>query len=240
MSDAVLMDEFEYRHTGPRNAFRFDPEPLHEHALSLADCAEKLGYRLLTLDMGYTLTEIQRQLREEGPAAFLRRVQVQEDISPVAPEPSTAEFVLQRLLRLAPASELIITDPYMFTSTRTKDASVYAALVERIIAPILAEGASLHFVTDARVSAPVVQAEVTAALKAVVPDLKIRTSHSGDFHDRFWIADRTRGVILGTSLNKIGNKIFFIDSLASSDVTAVLTELEQLQIKQADANGAAR
>jgi hypothetical protein len=89
-------------------------------------------------------------------------------------------------------------------------------------------GTSLLFVADKKVSCPAVQDEVTMALTAAVPNLKIRTTHSGDFHDRFWIADRTRGVILGTSLNKIGSKIFFIDRPTSSDVTAVLNEIELL------------
>lgn len=134
------MEDFEYRYTGSLDAFRFDPEPLHDDALRLSERAGELGYRLMTLDLGYTLLEVQRELREEGPGAFLRRVQIYEDVSPVAPTPRAEDFVIQRLCRLAPAGELIITDPYIFTSLRTKDAKTYAESVRRIIAPILEEG----------------------------------------------------------------------------------------------------
>jgi hypothetical protein len=53
----------------------------------------------------------------------------------------------------------------------------------------------------------------------------MKVVRSRSFHDRFWIADRSRGTILGASLNKIGSRIFFIDALSDQDVGAVLSEL---------------
>lgn len=228
MSNDVPMDDSEYRHTGAHNAFRFDPDPLHTDLLILTNRAEELGYRLLIRDPGFTLTEVQHRLREDGPSAFLEVVQIQEDIFSSSSLPSAEEFVIQRLLRLKPESELIIADPYMFTSSRKNDADIYAASVAKIITPLLSDGTSLHFVADERNSCQAVHDEVTTALTSEVANLKIRTTYSRDFHDRFWIADRTRGVILGTSLNKIGSKIFFIDKLSSRDVTAVLQEVDLL------------
>lgn len=222
------MDVSEYRHTGSNNAFRFVPDPIHKDVIALADYAGELDYKLVTVVPGYTLPEIQRRLREEGPSAFLDIVQLQEDIYSSSSVPNVEEFVIERLLRLKPESELIITDPYMFTSSRKKDADIYAASVAKIITPLLSDGTSLLFVADEKNSCQTVHDEVTTALTSEVPNLKIRTTYSRDFHDRFWIADRTRGVILGTSLNKIGSKIFFIDRLSSHDVTAVLQEIDLL------------
>lgn len=48
---------------------------------------------------------------------------------------------------------------------------------------------------------------------------------SKNFHDRFWIADRERGLIIGSSLNKIGSKIFLIDRLSEADVAAIVAEI---------------
>jgi hypothetical protein len=62
------------------------------------------------------------------------------------------------------------------------------------------------------------------------PALNMTVVQSSDFHDRFWVADRTRGTVLGTSLNKIGNKVFFIDALSDSDVAAIMAELEDLGV----------
>lgn len=55
---------------------------------------------------------------------------------------------------------------------------------------------------------------------------------SNDFHDRFWIADRARGLVIGTSLNKIGSRIFFVDQLSGSDVKAVLAEADPIIARQ--------
>lgn len=72
-----------------------------------------------------------------------------------------------------------------------------------------------------------VQQAVEAAIIAVEPSSEVRVVHSSDFHDRFWIADRKRGVIVGTSLNKIGRKVFFVDALSTSDTTDVVAEVER-------------
>ena len=65
---------------------------------------------------------------------------------------------------------------------------------------------------------------VLEPLHARARDLDIRIIESNDFHDRFWIADRERGLIIGTSLNQIGTRKFFVDELSQSDVAAVLAE----------------
>ena len=49
---------------------------------------------------------------------------------------------------------------------------------------------------------------------------------SKNFYDRFWITDRSRGVIMRTSLYKIDRKFFFTDALSDSDVAAVLREAD--------------
>jgi len=216
------------RHTGAWNSFKFDPEPLHDDVLTLADQAEALGYRLLFREAGYTLEEVSSRLREEGASSFLRIVRLQEDISPKAPTLSVEQYIGERLARLKPQSELVITDPYLFTSTRQNDASDYGQSVARIVSPLLSAGASLIVVVDPKPSDPIVEQAVISALKSNQSSLQFKVIRSGDFHDRFWIADRARGVIMGTSLNKIGHKIFFIDALTSPDVAAVMAELDGL------------
>lgn len=218
-------DEDDFRHVGAWNSFKFDPDPRHDDVLVLADRAEELGYRLLFRDAGYSLEEVQTRLREEGPSAFLKIVRLREDISPQAPTPTIEQFLSERLARLAPMSELIITDPYLFTSTRRRDADVYAASVTALVSPLLNDRVALTVVVDPAASNADVQEAIRLALTDVQPTLAIRVVHSSDFHDRFWIADRTRGIILGSSLNKIGGKVFFVDSLSDRDVAAVVSEL---------------
>lgn len=213
------------RHEGAWNSFQFDPPVYHEDVLKIADLAEKLGYRFLFRDVGYTLEEVKTQLAEQGPSAFLSIVRLQEDISPKAPPQTAEEFIAKRIAMLAPQNELLIIDPYFFTYARRNDAQEYAASVARIVAPLLTEHVRLRVVVDPNATHEGVRVAVDAELRVSAPELEIEVVETPDFHDRFWIADRERGLIVGTSLNKIGSKVFLIDKLSDSDVTAVLNEL---------------
>jgi hypothetical protein len=129
----MTADEDEFRHEGAWNSFTFDPDPRHEDILTLADRAEELGYRLLFREAGYSLEEVQSTLREQGPGAFLRIVRIQEDISPKAPLPTVEQYLAERLARLAPQYELIITDPYFFPSRPRPSIEAYVASVARLV-----------------------------------------------------------------------------------------------------------
>jgi hypothetical protein len=212
--------------TGAWNSFQFAPDIAHSDLLQLTAFADQLGYKLMTREIGYSLEEVQARLREEGPGYFLRRVRLQEDISPKAPQPTTTDFVAERLARLQPTSELIITDPFLFTYSVRDEILPYAELVGGVIAPLLADGANLVAIVDTHQTHAGVQEAVIAELTAARPGLQVRVVKASNFHDRFWIADRSRGVIMGSSFNKIGNKVFFIDTLSAGDVSAVVRELE--------------
>lgn len=57
---------------------------------------------------------------------------------------------------------------------------------------------------------------------------------SNDFHDRFWIADHARGIVVGTSLNQIGSKIFLVDELSKRDINAILDEPKALALDRTE------
>ncbi|MBF0671784.1 MAG: hypothetical protein IR160_04275 [Salinibacterium sp.] len=221
----MIEDNDQFRLEGDWNSFAFEPNPRPEDVIVVGDRAKELGYRLVFREAGSSLEGVKTVLREVGPSAFLNDESLQHDVSPKAPTPVVEQFLSERLVRLAPESELIITDPYMFTKSRRNDAVVYAASVAGLIAPLLSDGVVLTVVVDPAVSDSAVEVAVRQALIAKSPSLVTNVVHSSDFHDRFWIADRTRGTILGTSLNKIGGKIFFVDALDEHDVEAVVAEL---------------
>lgn len=209
-----------------QNAFGFVPNLTYSDLMRIANFAETLGYATKIRDLGYTLEEVQNRLREDGPSAFLRLRRLQEDVSPKAPAKQAIQYVAERLERLAPQDELLITDPYLFSSSARKDIDAYSESVANLIAPLLADGAKLIAIVDKDASHHEVRDAVLYRLSAACVDTDIRVVESKDFHDRFWIADRCRGVIMGTSLYKIGRKIFFMDTLSDSDVAAVLAEAD--------------
>lgn len=224
--DGSMDASYEVYLSDAQNAFGFVPNLTYSDLTRIANFAAQLGYDTKIRDLGYTLEEVQKRLREDGPSAFLRLTRLQEDVSPTTPAKQAIEYVAERLECLAPQDELLITDPYLFSGSARKDIEAYSQSVADLIAPLLADGARLIAIVDKDASHRKVRDAVLARLVAAGDDTDVRVVESKDFHDRFWIADRCRGVIMGTSLYKIGRKIFFIDSLSNGDVAAVLKEAD--------------
>ncbi|MDA8439979.1 MAG: hypothetical protein M0Z51_14115 [Propionibacterium sp.] len=225
-----MSDDFEDMIVSYADArFELRPHPKYRDLVRLTEFAEGLGYKMPFSTKQYSLEDVQEILRTEGPSAFLKIVRVEEDISPKAPQPAVEQLVAQRLARLAPTSDLIITDPYLFPGRPQPDAAQYAQHVAALIAPLLADVARVTAVVNDQTN-PAVEQAVGVELAALNPGATLSTVRSEDFHDRFWIADRSRGVIVGASLNKIGGRIFFLDSLSDGDVFAVVHELAALGV----------
>jgi hypothetical protein len=219
-------DDGRFRHDGDWNSFQFVPPLTHEDAPLVRARAQELGYEMLFRRADYSMEDVQAQLEDRGPSSFLNMTWLEEDISPKAPAPTAELRMADRLRKLAPVDSLIITDPYLFTSGRKNDSAAYAASVAAMIEPALSPGLQITAIVDLRSSHATVQAAVKAELHARGTDLRISVVDSQDFHDRFWIADRDRGLIIGASLNKIGGRIFFVDELSDADVSAVLDEVD--------------
>lgn len=207
--------------------FELRPHPRYRDLLRISKFAARLGYEMPFSTKQYSLEDVQDILRAEGPSSFLRLVRVQEDISPKAPPQTVEQWMARRLARLAPTDDLLIIDPYLLPERPYPTAEEYGQRVADLIAPLLGEAARVTAVVNNRMNTTV-ESVVSAAIAVVRPNATITTIRSEDFHDRFWIADRSRGVILGSSLNKIGTKIFFMDGLSDADVKAIVQEAQAI------------
>lgn len=195
------------------------PNLTYGHLLKINEYAKGLGYTVRESRKEYSLSEVKERLRCEGPSAFLRIVPVQEDISPKSPLPSARVFVEERLAKLAPARELIITDPYLFVGDPE-----YAQWLAKLMASVLVEDGHVICVVNKGMDHEVKKLTEQELIR-LMPNVSLKVLRSNNFHDRFWIADRDRGVIVGASLNGIGRKIFFMDNLPSVDVEDVVQEI---------------
>lgn len=75
-----------------------------------------------------------------------------------------------------------------------------------------------------------VEAATREHLDSLKPGVSLVVHKSEDFHDRFWIVDKSRGVVVGASLNGLGSRLFLIDELKGADVAAILQELSKIAI----------
>lgn len=59
--------------------------------------------------------------------------------------------------------------------------------------------------------------------------IEIKNVFSSDFIDRYWIANKTKGFLSGTSLNGIGRKISSIHMLDPDDVKDIVNEINAIE-----------
>lgn len=209
--------------------FEIRPNLRYSDLIRINHFVGEMGYEMPMVDRGYSIGEIKEKLRAEGPSAFLNQTWVREDISPKAPVKEAWKFVAERLAKLGPSNDLIIVDPYLFPKKPSLGVEGYAKYVAELISPILSPASTVKCVVNKSTDLGVLEA-VRTELAVRQPDVQMLVTKTELFHDRFWITDRAKGVVVGASLNGLGSRVFFIDTLTSRDVESVVKELEGLGV----------
>ncbi len=119
------------------------------------------------------------------------------------------------------AKRLVILDPYFFSGDRAS-ASAYAEEVQK--AARFGEVRDVHIVYDDSCTTKAVLTKVKAAASTAKVRLTVRSDST--IHDRVWIADRKRAVVVGTSLNGLGTRAAFILPLPEEDLAFIQEFLE--------------
>lgn len=209
--------------------FEIRPYPTYGHLKQIDELVTSLGYKFPFSSKQYSLEDVQEKLRSEGPNAFLRIIRAQEDISPKAPFKDARTLVVERLQRLGPTRDLVIIDPYLFPGNPQLGVDEHTEFLANLISSLLEPDAVVKCVVNTKTDAGVVELTSTK-LEAKVRGVSFEIHQTNDFHDRFWIADRKRGTVVGTSFNGLGGKLFFIDELKPGDVASLSEELFKLGI----------
>lgn len=111
-------------------------------------------------------------------------------------------------------NELIIVDPYIFSSEQDDYCDMLASILEH------SKSREIIVVTDKNNCKQLSVNKVSNKINIV-----LNIKYSNCFHDRFWIADRKEGFFTGTSFNGIGKKISLISGLEKDDVKEIIDEL---------------
>jgi len=130
-------------------------------------------------------------------------------------------FLVEKLNSVDSIEKLTIIDPYFFKYSHSKFAIPKSVMVD-----------TLSNFTELQVLEIVTPSDYTVAkkekleseIKKVIPNLELNIIHTQGFHDRFWIINDNKGFIVGTSLNGMTNKHFFIqdDFLSDKDIRELL------------------
>ncbi len=172
-------------------------------------------------------------IKEHGPDYILRNGTtsiwtahlIEEAILPQAARTARQplyDMLKAFLAKLDPPTSITIIDPYFLKS---RNDPAYVAAIQNVLGPTLQRVQHLIIVRDMTKDTPGALSTITTALLSAHPTLHISNHHSLDFHDRFWIVNGARGIVVGTSLNGIGNRLCLLDYLAREDVANIVQEL---------------
>lgn len=132
----------------------------------------------------------------------------------------------------AGTGSLIIVDPYIF-SGRSEDAEKIAADFKKTVRAAGKHLDRIHFVYDEDPS------KTTTAIRSSIKKMlkeesvNVTEAKSDILHDRIWISDRNKAIVVGSSLNGIGGQLAFILPLPKEDLNALLKYLDEKVISRA-------
>jgi hypothetical protein len=121
---------------------------------------------------------------------------------------------------------LVVIDPYAYGGEAGEKAERYVeefAKATRIGSAALKK---LHIIFNSK----------CGRTKAIIEGIALRASNAGVeltdndtdlFHDRVWIADRSRGLVVGTSFGGLGNRAAFLLQLPEFDLRHVLGFIDE-------------
>ncbi len=137
-----------------------------------------------------------------------------------------SDYVNEILGQTATSQELIIIDPYLFKDNSRCSSADLQNRIENILHLHANKISKIVCITDSTKYNAAIKNAVEANLKLINSTLTIDVKFSTDYHDRFWIANRNKGIVVGTSLNGLGNKMALIDFIDSVDIKDVVDDLK--------------
>jgi hypothetical protein len=192
---------------------------------SLRQAVEPLGFELqMGTRFALIQTELRRLVEEQGTSYVLERLQRQwlEEVLPRSHKPGEIISLLASMLnRLAPRQDFVIVDRYLLARGFKAD---YPETLVSLLTPIVKIVHNLTLVTGSNYDSKLLK-HLADQLSSLGSNCKIAHQTSEVFHDRFWIADRQRGLFVGTSLNGIGKRYALADYMREEDVREIVRVL---------------
>lgn len=150
-----------------------------------------------------------------------------EDITSPSMTINKVEEVVQKFVTNLDTSErLLIIDPYFYASSNTSNT---VDMFSRLLSSVSTNLKEVTIVTNGRKVDT--KPAIHAAIKSIQQDIAINDFSTDEFHDRFWLdPDRSIGIVMGTSLNGLGNKISLIDKLSEQDVKEIVKLAKSLNV----------
>lgn len=206
--------------------FFIEPIPDADQRLILHQHMRKYGFNLSSVDTRILVwQEVKRLLLEKGATAILTRQQLNEEVLPDStPRNVIVDTLRYKISQCHPNQSMLIIDPYLFPSSPDHD---YLSFFLQIFEDSLKGSTHLMIATMANRNTSL-EGQMLAQIRQLNPSILITRKYTDVFHDRFWIADESRGVFVGTSLNGMGKKYAVIDWLHEGDALEIAQRYRSL------------
>ena len=203
-----------------------NPGPTADELLQFQEYLQEKGYNLGEGDEeAYLMERAGSMIRKHGVTECVAHFLVTEEVLPDATPPRVlADTLRYKLKMMAPTAELLLIDTYLFPDNPDAD---YLSLLKTVLNDALQAVSELKLVTSSQRNTKL-EGAFMQMVKGINPALSVQIKHSKVFHDRFWIADKDRGIFVGTSLNGIGNRYAVVDYLRQEDAKAIYARYQAL------------
>lgn len=160
---------------------------------------------------------------DKGFSNFINTQTLNESVIPKGTaQPKIIDILIKYLTKVGIDHELIIVDPYFLAKPKNPK---YVQLIESVLINFISAIDTIRIITTTKVDTSLL-GQINTTLKVHKPSLQIIHTTTDDFHDRFWISNnREKGILIGTSLNGLGNKFSLVDRLNTPDVQEIVNEL---------------
>jgi hypothetical protein len=119
------------------------------------------------------------------------------------------------------AERLVMIDPYAYGGEGAEKATSYVDELAKAARIDSSSLKALHIIYSSKHGQTKAIIEGIAA-RAACAGVKLTDCDTDTIHDRMWIADRARGLVVGTSFGGIGNRAAFLLDLPELDLKHVL------------------
>jgi hypothetical protein len=190
---------------------------------ALLAAVEPLGFELrIGKRFDLVASELKRLVAEKGISYVWQLVRLQEAVlAPTQNVPAIVTLLSAMLSRLAPTQGFVIVDRFLLPKSKSSD---YLNTLVSLIEPICRAVSQLILITSRNYDRQLLT-NFIAQVSPLGSNCQISHRISDTFHDRFWIADRQRGLFIGTSLNGIGSRYALADYMHKNDVRDIVAAL---------------
>ena len=161
---------------------------------------------------------------EHGLTSLIESQLLLEYVVPKGATPNQIILIFHKYLdKTGVDNELIILDPFFYATPKDPN---YTTTVDSLLDKYLHTIDDLYIITSSHSVNPTIKSKIETDIKNKKPTINIHHKQTNDYHDRYWISNgREKGVVIGTSLNGLGNKVALIDRLNTTDVRTIITSL---------------